>query len=274
MTERSLHPGKQALFVLLSAADFAMTWLLLERLDGGSYEANPVADWWLARHGWAGLALFKALVVGVVLSLATVIALRKPRTAGHLLRLACAIVGVVVVYGAALGATAPLRAEEETAYLAQNEALNRQTAEENRGYHKYRVVLCQLRDEVLAGNCTVVEAASRLEECGTDNSRVQRMLARYASRPQEQRFACWVVCHVVNSVHDPEKRADLVSRLEAEFEEGYGESFPSELRARLELTCRTTGSASSPTAPATPPPADAPDARSPGGAGRHVTSRR
>ena len=60
LRHRIPNPGKQLLFVVLNFADLVLTAWLLSTSEGGVYEANPVARWWLVRHGWLGLAAFKA----------------------------------------------------------------------------------------------------------------------------------------------------------------------------------------------------------------------
>src|SRR5262245_13138082 len=111
------HPGKQVLFVLLSLADLALTCWLLDRSGGAVYEANPVAGWWLARHGWAGLACFKALVVVVVLGLTLAIARSRPVAAGRVLGLGCAVSAFVVLHGASMSRACFLSPEERAVAL-------------------------------------------------------------------------------------------------------------------------------------------------------------
>ena len=52
-----------AVFLALSLTDFVQTFALITGSDGAVYEANPIADAWLAKHGWTGLAAFKAGIV-------------------------------------------------------------------------------------------------------------------------------------------------------------------------------------------------------------------
>jgi hypothetical protein len=96
------HPGKQLLFALLSLIDLSLTWWLLSRSGGQVYEGNPVARWWLANHGWLGLAVFKVGGVLLVVGLAAVISHYRPRAGGRVLGFACAALTVVVLYSASL----------------------------------------------------------------------------------------------------------------------------------------------------------------------------
>src|SRR5919199_622006 len=56
MSANILQPWKLCLFAVLSLADLGLTWQLLR--DGGAYESNPVAGWWLAHYGWAGVVAY------------------------------------------------------------------------------------------------------------------------------------------------------------------------------------------------------------------------
>lgn len=69
------------------------------------YEANPLANWWLSRHGWLGMASFKAAVVLAVVGLTAVLARSRPRMAGSVL-------GLVVLYSLALCRPTLLSAHE------------------------------------------------------------------------------------------------------------------------------------------------------------------
>src|SRR5437588_12828510 len=74
MSDKPFRSWKLYLFAVLSAADFVMTWWLLRHGDGVVYESNPVANWWLGRFGWTGLAGFKGAVALLALTLFSVIA--------------------------------------------------------------------------------------------------------------------------------------------------------------------------------------------------------
>jgi hypothetical protein len=114
------HPRKQLLFALLSLADLTLTCWLLGHSDGQVYEVNPVAGWWLARHGAAGLAGFKGAVVLLVLTLTAIIARRKPQAAGRILTFGCVSLVLVVLYSAAL-CPAACRSPEEREMIATGE---------------------------------------------------------------------------------------------------------------------------------------------------------
>jgi hypothetical protein len=96
------HPCKLSLFVALSLADMALTLFLLGRQGGGAYEWNPVASWWLARFGGAGLAGFKLGTVLLVAALTLAVSRRRPRAAGRLLSFGCAALLAVIAHSARL----------------------------------------------------------------------------------------------------------------------------------------------------------------------------
>src|SRR5215831_6550499 len=106
------HPVRLLLFGLLSLADLFLTLRLLAH-SGAVYESNPLARWWLARHGWLGLACFKAATVLVVVGLAGAITRRRPRAGGRVLGFACAALALVVCYSSVLYGMVHTRAAEE-----------------------------------------------------------------------------------------------------------------------------------------------------------------
>lgn len=87
-----------AVFVVLSATDFAQTYALIETGGGAVYEANPVAGPWLERYGWAGLAAYKLAAVLVVAGVVVVLAGRSRRAATGVAAAGCAAVLCVTLY--------------------------------------------------------------------------------------------------------------------------------------------------------------------------------
>jgi hypothetical protein len=65
MATQPLYPNRYVWFVLLSAMDVMMTFVIIWI---GGREANGIADAILQRFGFAGMTIFKfAIVVGVIL---------------------------------------------------------------------------------------------------------------------------------------------------------------------------------------------------------------
>src|SRR5437879_6238677 len=102
MPTKPLRIGPLLIFGTLSFLDLALTYHLLQRGGGHVYESNPVANAWLSNYGWAGLALFKLLTMGLVIVVAVVLSARRPRAANSILTFACSTVALVVVYSCSL----------------------------------------------------------------------------------------------------------------------------------------------------------------------------
>jgi hypothetical protein len=102
MRLKTLRIGQLLLYAALSLVDLALTYRLLERGGGHVYESNPVANAWLSAYGWMGLAAFKLACMALVISVATLLLVRRPRAADHLLLFACTAVALVVLYSCSL----------------------------------------------------------------------------------------------------------------------------------------------------------------------------
>jgi hypothetical protein len=92
----AIWPGL-GLYVLLSAADWVLTYALL-RLHPGAFESNPLAAACLERHGWGGLALYKAGGVLVFLGAVYLLARRRPAVAAGVVGVGCAVLLSVATY--------------------------------------------------------------------------------------------------------------------------------------------------------------------------------
>ena len=102
MKLKTLRIGQLLLYAGLSLVDLALTYRLLERGGGHIYESNPLANAWLSAYGWTGLAAFKLACMALVISVATLLLVRRPRAADHLLLFACTAVALVVLYSCSL----------------------------------------------------------------------------------------------------------------------------------------------------------------------------
>ena len=94
---------ESALFLMVSALDVFMTYLLLvssseEGFGPGFYESNPVPRFFLNHWGVRGLVYFKFTMVGVVEILAHAVALKKIVIARRLLEFGTLVVSGVVIY--------------------------------------------------------------------------------------------------------------------------------------------------------------------------------
>src|SRR5437660_12640550 len=111
MSVHVFHPVRLSLFVLLSVADLCLTYALILHGEGEVYESNPIAEAWLSSYGWAGLAVFKLVIVLIVAALAAFVSLSRPRTGGHILTFACLAVAGVVAYSVHLSFSEDLKAK-------------------------------------------------------------------------------------------------------------------------------------------------------------------
>jgi hypothetical protein len=241
LRQRIPHPVKQIMFVLLSLADLALTWWLLSSSAGGVYEANPLANWLLARHGWLGLAGFKTAMVVLVIGLVGLIARTRPRAAGRVLGFGCAAVAVVVLYSASLcGAGLVSRWDEQAEVARKCAEITRQSTAMHRQGDAYRAVLQELADDVSADRCGLREAAKHLAatEGGKDQHWLQALARLHAGRTPQESLAAHVSVHAVVSV---EGHRHTARNLEREFQHAYGS--PLHLPVALWLpTARTADS--------------------------------
>ncbi len=101
---QSVHLEREMiLFVLASALDVFMTYLLLRYSSDGRtqlqvVESNPVARYFFIHWGIRGMIFFKFSLVAFVVVISQIIASRRPRTAMYLLRFAICLVSLVVIY--------------------------------------------------------------------------------------------------------------------------------------------------------------------------------
>ena len=65
-------------FLAPSLADLWLTWLLIEHGGGWVRESNPIANAWLSHFGWSGLAIFKLIVMGLVVVIVGLLLRSRP----------------------------------------------------------------------------------------------------------------------------------------------------------------------------------------------------
>jgi hypothetical protein len=240
-----LHPRKQALFALLSLADLALTCCLLSGSGGRIYEANPLASWWLARHGLAGLACWKGATVLLVLGLVAVIARHRPRAAGSVLSLGCACLLLVVAHSAALcrAGGEPRTAEEVKRQIEESAAtVNRHTRAVMRRRAAFLSLRAELQEELLAGRCTLREAAERLTRSAWEYHPgfLPALMVTYQDRPAEECMAANLVLHTVRSQEGTPQVAELARRFERAFHLTYGRSLPVTVQTGLKSIAQWT----------------------------------
>ncbi len=89
-----------AFFILVSALDVFMTWLLLRR--SGYRESNVIANFFLNHWGMQGMVYFKFGMVAFVCILTQIIAVKKEETARYILHFAVVVLVGVVIYSLSL----------------------------------------------------------------------------------------------------------------------------------------------------------------------------
>lgn len=186
-------------FALLSTADFALTWHLLGRGEAACYEANPVANWWLLRFGWAGLAAFKAATVLVAGLLTIMVARRRPVAAQRLLIFGCAVVGAVVMYSGALASSSRLNGRTDSAELTSSGEKDQQLDNDLARNRHFREVLNHVGAEVLAGRMTLSEASDHLEKTSLAKNRHwnEALELSYPGALRRGQLAAFIVQHTL-----------------------------------------------------------------------------
>jgi hypothetical protein len=147
-----------SLFMALSLADLTLTWFLLERGQGCASESNPVASWCLTQFGLPGLAGFKGSIVAIVAALVLCVARRRPPAALRILVFGCATLLAVVLYSGVLAC----RVEAGAPALGRAQETERDLDRHAIRLHAYLTLRDRLRDDLIAGRCTLAEAVERL----------------------------------------------------------------------------------------------------------------
>jgi hypothetical protein len=151
------------LFGLLNLADLFLTVQLLRQSDGEVYESNPVANWWFAHWGWAGLIGFKLAVVLFAVALLMIVIRYRPRAGRRAMLLACGLVGVVVLYSGYLLCSLNLNADAwEGTDLREANAATKQVETSMETVRAHRIVRDQLCGDLLTGRCNLKEAVNRI----------------------------------------------------------------------------------------------------------------
>jgi hypothetical protein len=86
-----------AVYALLSILDLKLTAALLHA-NPGAYESNPFAAACLERHGWQGLAVYKAAGVVAYAGAIFLLVRRRPRTAAAVVTFGCLVLLAVTSY--------------------------------------------------------------------------------------------------------------------------------------------------------------------------------
>ena len=94
-----LFPVEYVLFVIMSAMDIVLTWVILQ---AGGRELNPIARWVIEQHGLNGMMAFKFAMVLLVVILCESIARRQMRTGRVVMWVSVLVTGAVVSWSGGL----------------------------------------------------------------------------------------------------------------------------------------------------------------------------
>lgn len=93
-----LLEAETSAFILASAMDFAVTFLMLNHEQVQFIESNPIAAFFLNHWGVKGLFLFKLAVVTLIVVICQFVARHKVQLARGVLIVGTAVVTAVVIY--------------------------------------------------------------------------------------------------------------------------------------------------------------------------------
>ncbi len=223
---KALHPGKFALFGVLSVADLLLTLRLVHASGGQIYESNPLASAWLELYGGTGLAIFKGLAMLLVAGVVLYISLHRPRAAGKILGFACLATGAVVVYScflAGLFGKSPHAAHPDEVRQAEihGEHLDRAISQER----AYAVLLDQLVQDLIANRCTLAEGVERLAGSakGQDPRWLDLLRKNYPHHTSAESMALHLGYHTLVQVHgDPDYQERVAEKLEDDYQASFG----------------------------------------------------
>jgi hypothetical protein len=228
-----MHCSKRhLLFIALSLADLVLTCSMLDRFGGQVYEANPIAGWWLAQHGWVGLVGFKALLVTLVFGLTLLIARSHGRAASRVLKVGCAALALVLLYSVGVGTVAAAR--ESAAERRAQKALEqdkRWLHDRNQQRREFWAVVAQLGERLIAGSTSLSEAALYLAQTkfANDPSWQIALQANYAGCRRLEMYAALLVHETIRALYDDAQTiAERAAWLEQEFQRTYGRNLPAD----------------------------------------------
>jgi hypothetical protein len=216
------HPRKLALFAALSLADLALTWHLLQNPGSGAYESNPVAAWWLAHFGWAGLAGFKGGAVLLAATLSLVVSRHRPRAAGWVLAFGCSALLAVVLYSGLLvrGMEAGRDAAAERGGTDETPSPTDEKEEAaDRAVRGRLDIKDRLTADVAEGRLSLLEAAARFRDLNREWSTFQLEAFRetWPGRSDDERYCRQIIYMVRAKLRDrPAEGLAVVVRLQAE----------------------------------------------------------
>jgi hypothetical protein len=207
------------LFVLLSLADLALTAWLLSVHPEWVVESNPVAAWWLARFGLAGLAVFKVATV-VVVGLICRRLLRSRPVLGHgVLAGACLVVLTVVGYSSYLAHDLHGHAQVLDVLEREGQTLDVKHAE-LQAYHK---MVNHLVNDLVANRLTLKEVVNQMSQSDRSHDPVwvNQMKVVYGSDSLEICLAKSLLRRISSDTFGSDP--NVLQRLEEQFTNDFGD---------------------------------------------------
>lgn len=181
MNAKFRYSGQVLFYFVLSVADLYLTYRLVQQSGGRVYESNPIANAWLTAYGWIGLAMFKAVAIGLVSSVAVFVSYTRPRLGGAILNFACMAVAGVVLYSCSLlgyfGGPSVMEREDVWAATQQTQPPIDPSWYKQR---QYLILLNRLSGDLYAGRCSMDEAVAELAD--SDQANDPTWLATLRSR--------------------------------------------------------------------------------------------
>jgi hypothetical protein len=208
-----------ALFVVLSLADFVLTWVLIEHKDPGIVEGNPVARWYLTALGWPGLFAYKAATVVTAILILGLVARHRPRLAGHVLTLACAALTATVLYSGLLTVLRP----------ASDDDLADVTFAADPEHVAYKQLMIGLQEDLLSGRRSLRDAAQMLQDSpwarNPEFTHARRLA--FPGRSEDECFGAMLVVNTVANLYetDPQTKP-AAEQLLRQFQATYDSAAP------------------------------------------------
>lgn len=152
-----------ACLVVLQAADFCLTWLLLASgLRSDVYEANPLALRILREHGWFGLAVFKGGCSLIAMTAALAVSRSRPAAALRLLVVLCLVMAGVVGYSGVLVAAPTNTPEQDVVRLERRATEIGNSITHIARFGQAREKICR---EVLVNPADLPAGVAKMREC-------------------------------------------------------------------------------------------------------------
>ncbi len=209
MPVRLLIPLLSSCLILLHGVDFYLTWGLLESgVRSDVYEANPLANSILERHGWSGLAGFKILFGSIGLAAGLILCWKRLTLGLRILALQCLLMAGVVGYSATLISHVPKYDLPPVVDLEQYGRKLQAHFASQQQFEEERTRICQ---SVLQGTCSMREGLQQLRELIQTHrhSFLADQRRQLPALNQDSQLAAYLYHHCSRLATEPATRASL-----------------------------------------------------------------